>query len=355
MSNTYQEPVKIMVDVDPSFTKAALNTCLFITKEHKHDGGNTATVLNTFSSSDEVAEYFGNSSVTFKATEYFLGQSTRPSNNPLIPPFFYILSVKADSAVNKSVVLEALNGINANFYAVCSLLDASELAEGDLNSWLNEHRKVLFNDTKTATTTQQHRSARVVSVYNPSLSGGSVQYKAAAYMATVITPGAGSKSDMNIVSMCSADATGGTRQTLTEQNLNFTESRTSKDYVVVRNGVGTDGTDITETTAIDCIIYNLIDNIEIAMAEVGFKQDDRGYSELENVLNNVFTEMYAMGLIADNKGQAEFKVYPINQTPSERKLKVIRPKVLFRLADFAKTVELTLKRTYGVVNGESDN
>lgn len=347
MANNYSEPVKIKVEMSPSFTLAALNKCLFITKEHK-SGEETTTknYIKTFSSSKEVGEYYGNGSKTFKAIEYFLGQKQYPAKQPLIPDFFTIISLKTGSTYNDELIISALNelALSAEFYSL-RLIDITEATEGGLNSWLNEHRKVQFSQIKTKTTNLSKRSDRLISVYS-----ANDEDKASAYMATVITPGAGSKSDMNILSMCSADVSGGDKQELTTQNINFTEKRTSKDYVIVRTGVATDGTDITETTAIDCIIYNMIDNIEIAMAEKGFKQDDRGYSELETVISKVMGEMYNLGLIADEKGQAAFKIYPITQTEAERQLKIIRPKVLFRLADFAKTVELTLERTYGKVN-----
>lgn len=348
MLTTYSEPVKIKVEVSPSFTLAQLNKCLIITKEHKSDGEKNTDSIKVFSSSSEVGEYFGNNSKTFKAVEYFLGQKQYPAKQPLLPDFFTILSVKADSTVNKESVLTALNtlGASAEFYAIHSLLDDTELALNDLSSWLNENRKIQFVNVTKETIEDNEKSDRIVAVFNKTEN----ENKAISYMATCITSGAGSKSDMNILTMCSSDVSGGKSQELTAQNINFAEKRTSKDYVVVRTGVGTDGTDITETTAIDCIIYNLIDNIEIAMAEEGFKQDDRGYSELETVISKVMGEMYKLELIADEKGNAAYKIYPITQTESERQLKVIRPKVLFRLADFAKTIELTLERTYGTVN-----
>lgn len=348
MAATYSEPVKITVEVAPSFTLAALNKCLIITKEHKSDGQKNADSIKVFSSSAEVGEYFGNNSKTFKAVEFFLGQKQYPAKQPLIPDFFTVLSVKADSTINKESVLTALNtlGASAEFYAVCSLLEDTELALKDLSSWLNENRKIQFVNTTKTTLSDDEKTDRIVAVY----SNTEDENKAISYMATCITSGAGSKSDMNILTMCTADVSGGKRQELTAQNINFAEKRTSKNYVVIRNGVSTDGTDITETTAIDCIIYNLIDNIEIAMAEEGFKQDDRGYSKLETVISKVMGEMYKLELIADEKGNAAYKIYPITQTESERQLKVIRPKVLFRLSDFSKTVELTLERTYGTVN-----
>lgn len=349
MANTYTEPVKIKVEMSPSFTLAALNKCLFITKEHKSaEETTTKNYIKTFSSSKEVADYYGNSSKTFKAIEYFLGQKQYPAKQPLIPDFFHVLSLKTGATYNDELIKAALNELatGVEFYSIC-LVDVNEYTEGGLNSWLNENRKIQFHETSGKTTTESKRSDRLITIHNAKTG---TEYKAAAYMATIVTPGAGSKSDMNILSMCSADVSGGEKSTLTAQNLNFTEKRTSKDYVIVRTGVATDGTDITETTATDCVIYNMIDNIEIAMSEKGFKQDDRGYSELETVISNVMTEMYVLGLIADEKGQAAYKIYPITQTPTERQLKIIRPKVLFRLADYSKTIELTLERTYGQVN-----
>lgn len=355
MANTYSNPVDITVEMSPSFTSASLNKCAIITKEHKTAGGdNSKDEIAVFSSSKEVGEAFGNNSKTFKAVEFFLGQMRYPAKQPLLPTFFTVLSVKSDSTVNKASVLEALNGIGAGaqFYAMTDILDDGELAEGDLNSWINENRKVYFNENTTKTTSEEHRSPRLISIYNAKhADGDDRQYKAAAYMATCITPGAGSKSDMNILTMCSADVMGGERQTLTAQNLNFTERRTSKDYVVVRTGIGTDGTDITETTALDCIIYNLIDNLEIAMAETGFKLDDRGIELLEDTISKVMGEMYNMGLVADENGQAAFKILPTEITEVDRQLKRIRPRVLFVLGEFAKTINLTLERTYGKIGG----
>lgn len=357
MANTYENPIDIVVEMSPSFTSAALNKCLIITKEHKSEGGQSSKdEIAVFSSSKEVGEYFGNNSKVFKAVEFFLGQMRYPSKRALIPTFFTILSVKSDSEVNKASVLDALNGIGAGaeFYAISDVLEDGELAEGDLNSWINENRKIYFNENTSKTTTENHRSPRLISIYNAKHSDGdSREYKAMAYMATCITPGAGSKSDMNILSMCSADIAGGERQTLTAQNLNFTERRTSKDYILVRTGVGTDGTDITETTALDCIIYNLIDNLEIAMAETGFKLDDRGIELLEDTISRVMGEMYNMGLIADEKGQAAFKILPTVISETDRQLKRIQPRVVFVLGEFAKTVRLTLERTYGSIGGDN--
>ena len=120
MASTYKEPVKITVEMAPSFTVAALNKCLIITKEHKSEAEDTKkNEVKTFSSSAEVGEYFGNNSETFKAVEFFLGQKRYPAKQPLIPDFFTVLSVDT-TTVNKEAVLKALNGVLGNeFYAVC--------------------------------------------------------------------------------------------------------------------------------------------------------------------------------------------------------------------------------------------
>lgn len=346
----YSEPVKIFLKMSPSFTLAALNKCLFITDEHQTAATGATNEIKVFSSSKEVADWFGNNAVVFKAVEFFLGQKRFPSRQPILPEFFTILSVKKDAPITKEIILDALNekALSQQWYGLTCLIDT--LKAGDLNSWLNENRKRQFAENITKTILPANQSDRYIEVYNTLTSGDTREFKAVSYMATCITNGAGSKSDMNILSMCTADVEGGDRQVLSDLNINFVEKRTSLNYNVVRTGVGTDGQDITEGTATDCIIYNLIDNLEIAMAEVGFKQDSRGYSLLESTIAKVMGEMYVMGLIADKNGQAEFLIQPINQTETERQLKVIRPVVVFRLADYAKTIELTLERTYGEVN-----
>lgn len=354
----YKNPVQIKVVAAPTFTLAALNKGLFVTDEglteqyisdNKMKVQKTGLTVNvlTCSTSAEVAAAFGNNSKIFKCIESFLSQKDYPARNPIIPDFFTILSVKNASQTTKEDVLTGLNqALSSTFYGITHTLADGILAQGDLNPWLNENRKIFFENVTTKTTAENIRSDRYVQIYN----AVAEENKAAAYLATVITRGAGSKVDMNILNGCSADVSGGERQNLTKQNINFTEKQTSKEYVVVRTGIATDGTSIDETTAIDCIIYNLIDNMLIAMAEKGFKQDDRGYSELESVLSKVMGEMYQLGLIAKEGASPAFKIFPISQTAAERQLKVIRVKILFRLADWAKTIELTLSRTYGKVN-----
>lgn len=337
----YQEPVKITVEMSPSFTLAALNKCLIITDEHKTGGETSTNEIKVFSSSKEVGEWFGNNAKVFKAVEFFLGQKRYPSRQPLIPDSFVILSVSS-ATTTKDKVLEALNtlALGQEFYAVASILPDSTLAAGDLNSWLNENRKIQFAKTKIKTVAENIKSDRFVQVYNTK----DDEYKEIAYMATCITPGAGSKSDMNILSMCTSENFGGDRTTLTAQGINVVERRTSKDYVVVRTGIATDGTDITETTAIDCVIYNLIDNLEILLAEKGVKMDSRGIADLEDTIGKVMGEMYLMGIVADTNGQADFKILPTEISATDRQLKRIRPHVQFLLADYAKLVDLTLER-----------
>ncbi|MEG2347276.1 MAG: hypothetical protein RSB50_06300 [Cetobacterium sp.] len=338
----YQEPVKITVEMSPSFTLAALNKCLIITDEHKTGGETSANEIKVFSSSKEVGEWFGNNAKVFKAVEFFLGQKRYPSRQPLIPDSFVILSVSS-TTTTKDKVLEALNtlALGQEFYAVASILPDSTLAAGDLNSWLNENRKIQFAKTKIKTVAENIKSDRFIQVYNTK----DDEYKEIAYMATCITPGAGSKSDMNILSMCTSENFGGDRTELTAQGINVVERRTSKDYVVVRTGIATDGTDITETTAIDCVIYNLIDNLEILLAEKGVKMDSRGIADLEDTIGKVMGEMYLMGIVADTNGQADFKILPTEISATDRQLKRIRPHVQFLLSDYAKLVDLVLERT----------
>lgn len=342
----YQNPVQIEVEMAPSFTKAALNRCLFITNEHKSGGEGTVASIKTFSSSKEVSEYYGNNSKIYAAIELFLNQKIYPAKQALIPDYFHVLSVKKTGAT-KADVIKALNelGSTVEYYAISHILEPEVMTPGALNSFCNEKMKRCFETTTTETITDSEKSDRYIKFIDYSN-----ENKAIAYMATCITPGAGSKSDMNILSGVTADVSGGKKVELSKVNINFAEKRTSKDYVVARMGVATDGTDITEGTATDCIIYNLIDNIETAMAETGFKQDTRGYSLLETIISNVMGEMYQMGIIADLNGRAEYKVYPITQTASERQAKVIRPKCMFRLADYGKVIELTLERTFEEVN-----
>lgn len=356
MSAIYQEPVKITVSSVPSFTLAALNKCLIITDEGVANADPAQSTVGTFvfSSSDEVAEKFGNNSKIFKGVQYFLGQKQYPAKQPLIPEFFTVLAV--ENTADETAILTALRGSTDNtWYAIGDVCDSGKITEKGLVSYLNENRKYRFYDKGTTETIDDdNKSDRQRAIFNAKNSGADREWKALADMALNITNGAGSKSDMNITTMCSADVSGGKRQTLTAQNINFTEKRTSKDYVVVRMGVSSDGTSTDETTALDAIIYNMMDNLEIFMSEKGFKQDATGYNDLESVLKKVMNEMGVIGLIAvKDNGQYDFNVHSVSQTESERQLKVIRPKVTFVLADWAKRVELTLERSYSTAGGEA--
>lgn len=355
MGNVYQEPVKISVSSVPSFTLAMLNKCIIITDEGVANADPDINTVGTFvfSSSDEVSEKFGNNSKIFKGVQYFLGQKQYPAKQPLIPEFFTVLAVA--TTATEADILKGLTDAGGVWYAIGDVCDSGKITEKGLVPFLNEHRKYRFYDKGTAVTVDDDKkSDRQRAIFNAKTSGDTREYKSLADMALNITNGAGSKSDMNITTMCSTDISGGKRQTLTDAGINFTEKRTSKDYVVVRTGIATDGTSTDETTALDAIIYNMMDNLEIFMAEKGFKQDATGYNDLETVLKKVMNEMGVIGLVAVKaNGQYDFNVHEVTQSDTERQSKVIRPKITFVLADWAKRVELTLERSYGTSGGEA--
>lgn len=347
MAEVYKEPLTITVESPSTFTKAALNKCLFITNEYGLDATEKISPhIKTFSSSDEVAKWFGNNAKILKVIEAFLGQKKYPAKQPLKPDFFTILSVKAEGTALEDIK----NGLNAalvnEWYAVIHHFDTTVIPEGALNSWLNENRKILFEENTNKATNDEAKSDRYIKVYNAKAGD---EYKAAAYMATVVTAGAASKVDMNILNMCSADVSGGDRQELTAQNINFTEKRTSKEYVVVRNGVATDSTPIDDTTAIDYLIYNLMDNIEILMAESGIEQDDRGYDKLEGKLTQVLEEAGEMGILAVEGTNYAYSIPKITQSATDRQLRELNCEVIFRLKGWVRSINLVLKRTYDEV------
>lgn len=348
MAEVYKEPLEIEVQSPSTFTKAALNKCLFITTEHGIEASEKVSPkIKAFSSSEEVSKYFGNNTKILKMVEFFLGQKRYPAKQPLKPDFFTVLSVKAEDTTKEDVI-EGLNmSLSSEWYAFTHCLDNTIIAEGDLNSWCNEHRKILFEENTNSTSNLAQRSDRYIMVFNRKTEE---EYKAVAYMATVITNGAASKVDMNIVNMCSPDVSGGERQELTAQNINFTEKRTSKEYVVVRNGVATDSTPIDDTTAIDYLIYNLMDNIEILMAESGVEQDDRGYDKLEGKLTQVLEEAGEMGILAVEGTNYAYSIPTINQTATDRQLRELECEVVFRLKGWVRSIKLILKRTYDEVN-----
>lgn len=353
--STYQEPVKITVSAVPSFTLAALNKCIIITDEGVANADPKVNTVGTFvfSSSDEVSEKFGNNSKIFKGVQYFLGQKQYPAKQPLIPEFFTVLAV--ETGKTEADIIQALKDAGGDWYAIGDVCADGKLTEKGMISFLNEYRKYRFYDKGTTETIDDDKkSDRQRPVFNAKTSGDDREWKALADMALNITNGAGSKSDMNITTLCSADISGGKRQTLTAANINFTEKRTSKDYVVVRMGTASDGTSTDETTALDAIIYNMMDNIELFMAEKGFKQDATGYNDVESLLKKVMGTMGDIGLVAvKDNGQYDFVVHEVTQSEAERQLKVIKPKITFVLADWAKRVELTLERSYGTTGGEA--
>ena len=138
---------------------------------------------------------------------------------------------------------------------------------------------------------------------------------------------------------------------LTKNNITFVEKRTSEGYITANGGKSTDGTYLDETTSIDCIIVNLNENLEKAMIKKGFPQDEEGYAFIEETLTNVMEEMGANKLIAKLNGKYQYVVYPVNQTATERGLRIIRPRVLFRIRNWGYYMDLTLVKTNKDIGG----
>ena len=88
------------------------------------------------------------------------------------------------------------------------------------------------------------------------------------------------------------------------------------------------------------------------MIKKGFPQDEEGYAFLEETLNNVMEEMGANNLLAKLNGKYQYTVFPVTQTATERGLRLIRPKVLFRLRNWAYFIDLTLMKTNKDIGGK---
>lgn len=87
------------------------------------------------------------------------------------------------------------------------------------------------------------------------------------------------------------------------------------------------------------------------MIKKGFPQDEEGYAFLEETLNNVMEEMGANNLLARLNGKYQYTVFPVNQTATERGLRLVRPRVLFRLRNWAYFIDLTLMKTNKDIGG----
>ena len=87
------------------------------------------------------------------------------------------------------------------------------------------------------------------------------------------------------------------------------------------------------------------------MIKKGFPQDEEGYAFIEETLTNVMEEMGANKLIAKLNGKYQYVVYPVNQTATERGLRIIRPRVLFRIRNWGYYMDLTLVKTNKDIGG----
>lgn len=346
--NAYREPVKIVVDKEVSTTIAALNKTLIVTHEKNAD-------FKYYTNSKDVATDFGDNSEVFKLVEAFLSQ-TDGSGNILKPDFFAVIGIEeaglpdeGDEALKAYTekVKAALNDvIGENWYGLLTTVNSKVMFE-ILAPYLTENRKIYISEATEYPIDDKAKSDRILAIYNPT----KTDYKAAAYAGAVITPGAGSKCSMVKLSGVTADVTGGKKQELTQNNITFVEKRTSNGYLVANGGLSLSGVYLDETTAIDCIIVNLNENLEKALIDKGFKQDDRGYALMEETLHKVMTEMGALGLIAVSNKNYEYVVYPVTQTQTEREQRLIRPRVKFRLAGWGYFIDLTLLQTNKDIGG----
>ena len=220
-----------------------------------------------------------------------------------------------------------------------------------VSSFLTENRKIYITEVKAYPIADTLKSDRIVPIWNLKRDETNKEYKAAAYAGVVITKGAGYRSSMIELQGVTADTELAKKPGLTKNNITFVEKRTSEGYITANGGKATDGTYLDDTTAIDCIIVNLNENLEKAMIKKGFPQDEEGYAFLEETLNNVMEEMGANNLLAKLNGKYQYTVFPVNQTATERGLRLVRPRVLFRLRNWAYFIDLTLMKTNKDIGG----
>lgn len=344
---TYREPVKIVVEKEVDLTIAALNKTLIITDDKAAD-------FKYYNNSKDVAKDFGDNSKVYKLVQTFLSQRDG-SGNILKPDFFGIVGITTQSEEKKEdKVLEALQeNLGKEWYAVITTCDSVEVTK-KITPFLTENRRVYINEVKAYPIDDVVKSDRVLSIWSPKMEETNVanrEYKAGAYAGVVITKGAGYRTSMIELSGVTADTETSKIPDLTNNNITFVQKRTSEGYIIANGGRATEGTYLDETTAIDCIIVNMNENIEKVLIKSGFPQDDRGYALMEDTLNKVMQEMGANGLIALKDGKYEYIVYPVNQTNTEREQRLLRPRVLFRLKSWAYFIDLTLSKTNKDIGG----
>lgn len=340
----YREPVKIVVEKEVATTIAALNKVIIVTDDKNLD-------FKYYNDSASVGEAFGNNTKIYKLVETFLSQ-TDGDGNILKPDFFGVVGITAASGENiEDKLKEILNeNLDKEWYGILTTFDSPETIES-LRPFCTEHRKIYIADVNQYPIADTSQSDRMICFWNPTLEELDREYRAASYAGAVITPGAGSKASLVLLSGVTADTDINKKVDLTKNNITFIEKRTSEGYIIANGGMGQDGTYLDETTSIDCIIVNMNENIQKVLIKKGFRQDDRGYALMEDTLTKVMEEMGVMNLIAQLNGIYEYTVYPVTQTVTEREQRIMRPRVLFRLAGWAYFIDLTLSMTYKDIGG----
>lgn len=344
----YREPVKIVVEKEVPITVAALNKTLIITDDKNAD-------FKYYMNSADVAKDFGNNSKVYKLVETFLSQ-TDGSGNILKPDFFGIIGIETpkDGSKMEDKVKEALHeNLEKEWYAIITTFDTTDLMKA-LRPFLVENRRIYIAETKIYPIDDTAKSDRILPYWSPSMEETeNREYKAAAYAGVVVTKGAGYRVSMIELSGVTADTESSKKPELTQNHITFTEKRTSEGYVVANGGVATSGTYLDETTAIDCIIVNMQENIQKVLIKEGFRQDERGYSLMDETLTKVMEEMGKNNLIAMLNGKYEYKIFPTTQTNTEREQRLFRPRVLFRLATWGYFIDLTLQVTNKNIGGNN--
>lgn len=341
----YREPVKVTLEQELNLTIAALNKILIVTNDKNAD-------FKYYMNSQDVANDFGNNSKVYKLVEKFLGQRDG-DGNILKPDFFGIVGVTVSKQEKiEDKLKEVLNeNLDKEWYALLTTFDSDETMKA-VSSFLTENRRIYITEVKTYPIADNLKSDRIAPIWNLKRDEEDKEYKAAAYAGVVITKGAGYRSSMIELQGVTADTELAKKPELTKNNITFVEKRTSEGYITANGGKATDGTYLDDTTAIDCIIVNLNENLEKAMIKKGFPQDDEGYAFLEETLNNTMEEMGANKLIAKKNKKYEFIVYPVNQTATERGLRIIRPRVKFRIRNWGYFIDLTLMKTNKDIGGK---
>lgn len=343
----YREPVKIVVDKEVALTVAALNKTLIVTNDKNAD-------FKYYMNSADVATDFGNNSKVYKLVETFLGQ-VDGDGNILKPDFFGIIGIETPSDGTKieDKLKEALNeNLDKEWYALITTFDTPDVIKA-IRPFLTENRRVYIPEVKAYPLDDTIKSDRIAPFWSPKMDETEDrEYKAAAYAGVVITKGAGYRVSMIELSGVTADTELAKKPELTKNNITFLEKRTSEGYIVANGGLATNGTYLDETTAIDCIIVNMNENLQKVLIKKGFRQDDKGYVLMEETLHKVMQEMGANNLIAVKDEKYEYKVFPVTQTQTEREQRLYRPRVLFRLADWGYFIDLTLSLTRKDIGGK---